>query len=110
MSSPFQTYAHTGCCDSDDRPNDVINETQDSFLNVFANNSEKEEDIYPPTIVEIASEQRRHKTTKRYFEAKTFKNRDKKISLKIIDEIKIFVYKDKQLVIPGIMMQSCVVQ
>ena len=110
ISSPFQTYAHTGCSDSTDRPNDVINESQTTLLNVFANNSEKEEDIYPPTIVEIASEQRRHKTTKRYFEAKTFKNRDKKISLKIIDEIEILVYEDKRLVIPGIVMQSRIIQ
>ena len=110
ISNPFQTYAHTGCCDGDDRPNDANNETQDQLLNVFANTSEKEEDIYPPTIVEIASEQRRHKTTKRYFEAKPFKNRDKKISLKLIDDTELLVYEDKRLVIPGIVMQSRVVQ
>ena len=57
------------------RSNDVINEMQDHLLNVFANTSKKEKEIYPPTLVEIASEQRRHKTTKNYFKAKTFKNR-----------------------------------
>ena len=80
------------------------------MLNIFANTSEKEEDDYPPTIVKIASKQPCHKTTECYFKAKTFKNRDKKISLKIIDEIKILVYKSKQLVIPGIVMEFCVIQ
>ena len=47
-----------------------MNVTQYDSLNVFANTIEENEDIYPPTIVEIASEQCRDKTTERYFVSK----------------------------------------
>ena len=40
--------------------------------------SKDEEDIYPPTVAEIASEQREHKLYKQYFKDKPFKTRDKR--------------------------------
>ena len=60
----------------------------------------------PPTVAEIASEQRNSKLYKKYFKDKPFKNRDKKISLKVIDDEDILVYENNRMVIPGSLMQT----
>ena len=62
--SPKQTYQHNFDCDSALRPTSD-NESQNDIVNhVFANISDDEDDIYPPTVAEIASEQRGHKLYK----------------------------------------------
>ena len=48
--------------------------------------------------------------TKKHFKDKPFKDKDPLISLKVISETKVLVYKDKRLVIPTENMQSKVVQ
>ena len=59
--SSKQTYQHNIHCDSALRTT-VDNETQiNNYSNVFAAISEEEDNIYPTTIAEIASEQREHK-------------------------------------------------
>ena len=83
---------------------------KDHVNHVFANISEEENDIYPPTISEIAANQRRSRVYKPYIKNKPFKKRDKKISLKVIDDTDVLVYEGKRLVIPGTEMQSRIVQ
>ena len=68
---------------------------------VFVNVSKEENDIYPPTISKIATNQRRSRVYKPYFKNKPFKKKDKKISLKVIDDTDVIVYKGRHLVIPG---------
>ena len=79
---------------------------------VFATIGEEEEEIYPPTIKQIAAEQRRNHVYKPYFKG-TSKNSqkklDKRISLKVIDDTEILVYDHKRLVIPGAKMQSDII-
>jgi len=76
---------------------------------VFATISEDEEDIYPPTIAEIACEQRKNRIYKHYFKIKPYKKRDKRISLNIIDDEEILCFENNRLVIPGSDMQTRVV-
>ena len=66
---------------------------KDITENVFANISKDEDDIYPPTVAEIVSEQRKHRLYKGYFKNKPFKKRDKKISVRIIDDEDILVFE-----------------
>ena len=79
---------------------------------IFATIGEEEEEIYPPTIEQIAAEQRRNRVYKPYFKG-TSKNSkkklDKRISLKVIDDTEILVYDHKRLVIPGAKMQSDII-
>ena len=78
---------------------------------LFANTSTKDEDeIYPVTVSEIAAGQQKHRLYKNNFKGKPFKDRDPLISLKVISDTKVLVYKDKCLVIPTKNMQSKVVQ
>ena len=72
---------------------------KDIVNNVFANITDKEDDIYPPTIAEIARAQRKSRVYKHYFRSVRGKKRDKHIKLKVIDDTDILVYKDKRLVI-----------
>ena len=70
--SPKQTYQHNIHCDSAIGPNSD-NETQiENSKHVFVTISEDEDDIYPPTIAEIASEQREHELYKQYYKGKAF--------------------------------------
>ena len=73
---------------------------------LFANTSTKDKDeIYPVTVSEIAATQQRHKLYKKYLTNKTFKGKDPLISLKVISDTKVLVYKDKRLIIPMENMQ-----
>ena len=72
-----------------------------SISRVFANIDSSDEDIYPPTINEIAQEQRRDRRLKKYFRSNlSTKDKDKHLSLKVYDVTEVVVYKDKLLVIP----------
>ena len=113
--TPLQTYenltkqtdAHVRRYDTAAGTKNSDNEKRtDIIKNVFANISEEEDDIYPPTVAEIASEQRSHRLYKRYFKDKPFKNRDKKISVRIIDDEDILVFEGNRMVIPDTAMQS----
>ena len=89
---------------------DVMKQNND-VRHVFANQIEEENDIHPPTIAEIALEQRRSRLYKHYFSKSNSKKKrmDKKISLKVIDDTDILVYENKRLIIPGIEMQTRII-
>ena len=81
---------------------------QDTILNVFATQSGiEDEEIYPVTISQIASEQRLDKKLNRYFDKfeKNIKEGrhkcDKRISLKVIDDQDVLVYDGTRLVVPA---------
>ena len=63
--------------------------------------SEEKDDIYPPAVAEIKSEQHEHELYKHHFCKKAFKKCDKRISLKVIDDQDIMVFEDKIMVIPS---------
>ena len=76
------------------------------FKYMFVNTSTKDEDeIYPVTVSEIAAAQQKHRLYNKYFKGKPFKDRDPLISLKVISDTRVLVYKDKHLVIPTENMQ-----
>ena len=83
-----------------------------SFVNVtFANTGELEEDIYPATVSEIASEQRKVKKLKRYFNKHVEVDPNDRISCMVINETDILLYDRQRLVIPTSMQNqhSCLV-
>ena len=78
---------------------------------MFANISKRDKDeIYPLTVSESADSQRRHRLYNSYFKNKPFKGKYHSISLKVVSDTKVLVYKDKCLVIPTENMKSKVVQ
>ena len=62
------------------------------------------------TVSEISDSQCRHRIYKTYLKNKPFKGKYPSISLKVISDTKVLVYKDKRLVIPTKNMQLKVVQ
>ena len=65
-ASSKQTSKHSLDCDSVKRltaNNDILD---DMYNDVFGTISKSEDDIYPPTIADISSEQREEKQYKRY--------------------------------------------
>ena len=78
---------------------------------VFEKIEDSEEEIYPVTINEIASEQKDDNNLKAYFNKEKVEvtSRNKYFSLKVIDETNVVAYKDTRLVIPKT-LQSKVVQ
>ena len=78
------TYAH--------KKTSKVAEANDIVNYVFANGTE-EEDIYPPTIAEIAVEQRKSRLYKHYFKAVRGKKKkwDKNLSVKMIEDTQILV-------------------
>ena len=81
-----------------------------SVNHVFATVEGSEEEIYPPTINEIAQEQRRDRKLKKYFKSTLRANeKDKFHSLKVIDETNLVVYKNDKIVVPQV-LQSKIIQ
>ena len=78
-----------------------------SVNHVFANVEGSKEDIYPPTMNEIAQEQQRDCKLRRYVKS-TMKNEDKDKfhSLKVLDETDLVVYKDSKIVIPALLQHK----
>jgi len=74
----------------------------------FANTGEPEEEIYPATVSEIASEQRKGKKLKRYFNKHVEVDPKDRISLMVIDETDILLYDRQRLVIPTSMQSNIV--
>ena len=101
-----QTNIHNICRDMSLEPELANDSHIDVSKDVFATISKEEDDIYPPTVAEIASEQRKNRAYRKYFKDKPFKGRDKKISLKVIDDEDILVYENNRMVIPGSEMQN----
>lgn len=81
----------------------------DKFKYLFAS-SKTDENIYPVTISEISDSQSRHRTYKKYFKKKSFKNRDYKITPKVVTTTTVLVFDKKRLVIPTEEMQSRIIQ
>ncbi|MCP4746267.1 MAG: hypothetical protein GY874_09020, partial [Desulfobacteraceae bacterium] len=79
-----------------------IRTTQD----VFANTDWDENDIYPPTVAEIAQAQKKDTKLKGLFKNDPDQIQD--MSLKVIDETDIIVYKNECLVIPDSMRDQVV--
>ena len=74
---------------------------------MFANTDGDENDIYPPTVAEIEQAPKRDPKLKGLFRKKPEPIKD--MSLKVIDETDVIVYKNKRLVIP-VSMRNQVVQ
>ena len=91
-----QTNTHNICRDVLLEPESTNDSLIDVSKDVFATISEEEDDIYPPTVAKIASEQRKNRAYRKYFKDKPFKGRDKKISLKVIDDEDILVYENNR--------------
>ena len=81
---------------SDDlKATDIVN-------NVFANISEEEDTIYPPTIAEIATAQRKSSKYKKYFRSVKDPKREKRTTVKVIDKTDVLIFGKKRLVIPDL--------
>ncbi|MCP4746930.1 MAG: hypothetical protein GY874_12455, partial [Desulfobacteraceae bacterium] len=76
--------------------------TQDVFANTIGN----ENDIYPPTLAKIAQAKKKEPKLKGLFKKDPVQIHD--MSLKVIDETDIIVYKKKHLVIPDSMRNQVV--
>ena len=77
----------------DDVANNFVN-------NTLANIGDPEEDIYPATVSQIAAEQRKDTYLRRYFKKDIEVDQADPISLKVIDETELLLYKGTRLVIP----------
>ena len=87
----------------------TVDNLTNSFVNMtFANTGEPEEEIYPATVSEIASEQRKDKKLKRYFNKHVEVDPKDRISLMVIDETDILLYDRQRLVIPTSMQSNIV--
>jgi len=81
-----------------------------SVNHVFASVEGSEEEIYPPTINEIAQQQRRDHKLKKYLKSTLRVNENDKFhSLKIFDETNLVVYKNNLIVVPKV-LQSKIIQ
>ena len=87
----------------------VINGMQDvSMQDVFANTGEDEE-VYPVTITEIADAQRADNSLKRYFKRNAKRDPNDNITLKVIDDEDVLVYKDSRLLVPKSLTNKIIV-
>ena len=70
--------------------------------------AEKEDEVYPVIFKEISKAQRAHKHYAKYFKDtnKTFKEKYSNISVRVISDELVLVYKDMRLVIPTTHMQN----
>ena len=113
----------TSCCDQYSSAHATVAEqvssvfpktsvSQDDSLNeIFAQLSVDEDEIYPPTVREIADEQRRSPKYKAYFNPKKLpKRRDKNISLVLVNDTEILVHKKTKYIVPGKELQSRIIQ
>ena len=79
------------------------------FENTLA---EKEDEVYPVIVKEVAEVQRAHKHYAKYFKDndKMFKDGDSHISIRMISDELVLFYKGNHLVIPTSRMQNKVLQ
>ena len=88
----------------------AITAVGDCTMHVFAAIEGSEEEIYPPTINEIAQEQRLDRNLGKFFRPNTkVENKERFFSLRVIDSTEVIVYKDTRLVVP-MSLQAKVVQ
>ena len=104
-----ESYQQDSEIESDTTSSNVDKRKDTVLQHIFATTTEEEDDIYPPTITEISITQRKNRVYKPYFSNKPFKKKDKKISLKLIDDTDVLVYQDTRLVIPGNAMQNRII-
>ena len=88
---------------------------KETYRYLFANlTSADGDDVYPVTVNEISEAQRASKEFKRYFKDKPFKDRNKYILPRLIEDTHVLVYiRDDgppRLVIPNTKMQSRIIQ
>ena len=76
----------------------------DLFANTTAN--EDEEEIYPVTVSEIADAQQSDRKLKKLFK-RGIASKDN-ISLKVIDDVDVLVYKNSRLVVPAALTEKVV--
>ena len=86
----------------------TVDNLTNSFVNMtFANTGEPEDEIYPATVSEIASEQRKDKKlVKRYFKKHVEVDPKDRISIMVINETDILLYDRQRLVIPTSMQST----
>ena len=77
---------------------------------IYVTLGEEDEEIYPPTIAQIAEEQRRSRIYKPYFKSKKPKKTklDRQISLKVIDDTEILVRDNERLIIPSTLQKNII--
>ena len=107
-------HAYTHVSISDRREATIqTQQINDRYRYLFANITTADDDIHPVTVAEISDAQRASKEYKRYFKDKPFKNRNPKISLCLLEDTHVLVYRrDKgppRLVIPSTKMQSRII-
>ena len=91
--------------------NGTEEDVHNTVMNVSAANYGDEDEIYPPTIAEIARSQRKSRVHKHYFRSVRDPKLklDKNIKLKVYDETDVLVYENKRLVIPNVKMRSDII-
>ena len=80
---------------SDENSNGLVRET---FMNNVFANADDEDEIYPVTVSEIATNQRLDKTLKTFFTKEDPKGR---ITCKVIDDVDILIYDNKRMCVPA---------
>ena len=96
------------CIDETARQQEVV-----SRRHMFAQRTAEQKDkFYPVTVKEISEAQPAHNHYAKYFKDtnKTFKDKDSNISVRVISDELVLVYKDTRLVIPTNRMQNKVLQ
>ena len=95
---------------AESRSVNAILAVEDCTLQVFTNVKGSEEEIYPPTINEIAQEQPLDHKLRKFFRPNTkVENKESFFSLRVIDSTEVIVYKETQLIVP-MSLQAKVVQ
>ena len=103
------TNSYVGFHDDMPVPSTYIDNMANDFVNnTFANTVNSEEDIYPATVSQIAAEQRKDTNIGRYFKKDIEVDQADPISLKVIDETKLLLYKGTRLVIPSSLQSEIV--
>ena len=112
----YMAKSLTSCVD-ESSPMDT-SRVDDFVQNCFAqvstgeNNDTSEDEIYPVTISEIASEQRRDRKLKKFFKSSNVRSKqryEKHFAIRVIDGDEVLVYKRHRLVVPAA-LQSRIIQ
>ena len=101
-----QTYGRDPCSSRKDCQN--VERDVCDISHIYVTLGKEEEEIYPPTIAQIAEEQRRSRAYKPYFKSKIPRKvkLDRRISLKVIDDTEILVRDNERLVIPSTLQKN----
>jgi hypothetical protein len=91
----------------------LTNDLSDMSINdIFAQNGNEADEIYPVTVSEIVDAQKADRIYKRYLKATDSKTKTEmskaSISVKVIDDLDVLVYRDSRLLIPKPLQQKIV--